>query len=88
MKLAPYGKSVEEIVTCAVSVAKEAAYESGRDDVFVALDFLRLSAPITGKFHRGVVGKADFLTSLFYGRAHHFLKGALSIAVGGMSVVA
>lgn len=38
MKLAPYGKSVEEIVTCAVSVAKEAAYESGRDDVFVALD--------------------------------------------------
>ena len=38
LKLKQYGKSVEEVVAAAVKIAKEAALESGRDDVFVALD--------------------------------------------------
>lgn len=38
MKLAPYGKTAAEVAKAAVRIAKEAAAESGRDDIFVAID--------------------------------------------------
>ena len=38
LKLAPYGKTVSEVVSAAVSAAREAIAESGREDAFVALD--------------------------------------------------
>ncbi len=38
LKLSPYGKSVEEVVTAAVSVAISAKAQSNKDDIFVALD--------------------------------------------------
>ena len=38
LKLTPYGVTVDEVVTGAVSVALSAKSESGREDVFVALD--------------------------------------------------
>ena len=38
LKLTPFGKTVEEVVTSAVSVALSAKSESGIEDVFVALD--------------------------------------------------